>query len=83
MIILVSVVSLRFKCRKNKESEGTCVDLRVPLCPSLLRNPELDSRTDTQLGVEGRNGTSAPLDKVGGPTWVGFDGQVGLLSYSM
>lgn len=83
MIVLVSVVSLRFKCQKNKESEGTCLDLRVPLCHSLLRNPELDSKTDTQPIVERRNGTSAPLDKVGGPTWVGFEGQVGLLSYGV
>lgn len=83
MIVLVSVVSLRFKCQKNKESEGTGLSPRLPLCPSLLRDPELDSRTDTQPGVEGRNGTSAPLDKMGGSTWVGLEGQVELLSYTL
>lgn len=80
VIVLVSVVSLRFKCRKNKESEGTCPDPQGPLCLSLMRDPELDSGTDTQPGVEGRNGTTRGNGRV---HWVGFEGQLWLLSYSL
>lgn len=55
VIILVGVVSLRFKCRKNKESEGKCLTLGASPCPSSLRDPELDTGTDTQPRVEGKN----------------------------
>lgn len=77
VIVLVSVVSLRFKCQKNKESEGTCPDSQGTLCLSLMRDPQPDSRPDTQLRIEGRNSTQGKWEMGGGPLRWALKGRLG------